>query len=90
MDKENKITPKKNRIIVMQVGNVVIEDEPARKSGFIGGYMYVRNVETGEEIGKAYKTLHDGSTTKWKLTGELLKQMLPPEEETEEESPDEE
>ena len=81
MDKENKITPKKNRIIVMQVGNIVIEDEPARKSGFIGGHIYVRNTETNEEIGKVYKTLHDGRTTKWSLAGELLKQMLPPEEE---------
>ena len=71
----------------MQAGDIVIEDEPARKSGFIGGHIYARNARTGEEVGKIYKTLHNGNTNKWKLAGELLKQMLPPEEEA---SPDEE
>lgn len=76
-----RITPKKNRIIVMQAGDIVIEDEPARKGGFIGGHIYARNARTDEEVGKIYKTLHDGSTNKWKLAGELLKQLMPPEKE---------
>lgn len=74
------------RITIMAVDDIVIEDEPARKSGLIGGRIYVRNTTTGEEIHKNYRTLHDGSTTKWKLAGELLKQMLPPEEESKEAS----
>ena len=69
------------RITIMTVGDIVIEDEPARKSGLIGGRIYARNTTTGEEIHKNYRTLHDGRTTKWSLAGELLKQMLPPEEE---------
>lgn len=69
------------RTPIISAGKYVIEDEPAKSRGFIGGNIYVRNTETGEEYHQMYKNFHGGKTNKWQVAATLLEQLAPVEEE---------
>ena len=80
------------RTPIISAGKYIIEDEPAKSRGFIGGNIYVRNTETGEEYHQMYKNFHGGKTNKWQVAATLLERLAPVEEEeneieTESESP---
>lgn len=77
------------RYKLFSVKNFLFEDEPNAK-GFIGGTIIASNLDTGEDVDKrVYKRFHNGRTNKFDVVGQMVKELVPPDEPEETENSDE-
>lgn len=67
---------------LISAGQFKFEDSPINK-GLIGGKIIATNLETGEQFFKIYKKYHNGKTDKFDVLAQLMYELQPPKEETE-------